>query len=175
MGARDPLADQASVSMELSHNLVHRGAIYLFADYDEDVDVATPKLWQIVTSTLYPHVPAITISTSGGGLFEIIEGCSFTTDGDEITPYNLNRSRTFTSLASKLYSDPTVLAGGTVLEPLLLVGGTTAPARVGATVQRDFEWVLNASTVYGLRFTPAANGTKISIQMLLYERSRGTP
>lgn len=174
--SRDALAPQAEVQMDLVHNLVHDGMVFVVSDYDADVDNASPKYWYILTAAgYYPHLK-IAVSVSASGVIELFEAGTETLDGTEITPVNLNRNSARTA-STKFFYDPTTTGDGNLLNREYIPGGDRLQTRVGAQARTESEWVFkgSAATNYFLKFTPDADDTKIAIEIEFYEKRQGTP
>ena len=94
-GAHDAEVDALGylATIEIEHHKVHEGNFYTATNYDDDVDIASPKYWHIIApnTTVRIHIK-IAIATDTAGLIELYENPTTSANGTEITSYNNDRN-----------------------------------------------------------------------------------
>jgi hypothetical protein len=150
------------------HGKLCMGRLYGVTDYDDDVDTAGPKYWHFTTASGVCTFISLEAAVSGAGLLQLFEGPTVDAAGTALTVFNKNRNSANLPTVLAKY-DTTFSADGTAIAQIYLGGGSTAPTRLGGT--HETSYALKANTHYALKFTPAANETKISMWAEFEERS----
>ena len=154
------------VTVDVAHAHIHEGEHYEANDYDDDVDIATPKWWLVYAAASgYSHLLPFAYATANG-LFEIFEGVEVSASGNQITPFNNNRNSSNTP-NTEVYADPTITASGVRLT-VAIIGTDKGPAKAGG-VSRESEIVLKSDTLYGFKFTAGSDNTGVTIGLAWYE------
>lgn len=157
------------ITISTEHDRIHDGNHFTCQDYDEDVDIATPKYWHFKTSaTLRDHL-VFSLRAVASGVVEFFEEPTLTDDGVGLTCQNNDRESTNTA-SSNVYENPTVSADGTRL--LVNVVGSNAgnaASREGGVTSRAREFILKKSTSYIVKFTTDDNDDQVSCCFEWYE------
>ena len=154
--------------IQIEHYEVHEGHYFTVTEYDEDVDIAVPKVWHIATpdTALRAHI-VFSISSDTAGLIELWEGATITNSGTGLTPRNNDRTSSDTT-TFKFWTGPTVTASGVLLQTDRI--GTYKPqTRVGGNLRQYAEFILAPNQSYLLKFTTDANDGKVTFNGEYYE------
>ena len=123
----------------------------------------------IVPPGVFPHFRHITVALDGGPFdIDFYEAPTVSANGTPVSAYNNNRN---SIVGSQLlvFSAPTILTVGTLLEPIL-IPGTKQSGSLGSDASN--EWILKQDTLYLIRITnnTASGGTsRAAINMFWYE------
>uniref|UniRef100_A0A6M3J5Y7 Uncharacterized protein n=1 Tax=viral metagenome TaxID=1070528 RepID=A0A6M3J5Y7_9ZZZZ len=118
-------------------------------------------------------------SIKAAGHVDLVEGPTWTTNtGTVIVPRNRLRSGGTSTLTEDKTATPAYTAGGVLLNPTGLAGGTTitlgygfASKTAGNQGSHDTEWVLKAATAYAIVLTADANSNGGFIELDWYEHT----
>lgn len=160
-------------NVDLSHAKNHEGLHFVVTDIDTSVDIATPKIYRILSPTFDSSAIAhliFQIETEPGALVEFFEAPTVTVAGTGLSEINMNRNSPNVAETS-ITSDPTVTANGTLLFSKRS-GTTTLGGKVGLELSHVNEFILDttpSSTVYQLRITPLVDATVVSVLFDWYE------
>lgn len=155
--------------LALEHHQVHEGDFYTFSDYDNNVQVASPKEWLITTpDTSIRFHCKINIDTDTGSLLEFYENPNVTW-ASGVVVVGSNNDRNSTNVCSVVCSaDPTIAVVGA---PLLQVSrvGAGREKKIGGVARERAEWILKQNEDYLVRITVDANGADVSFNLEGYE------
>jgi hypothetical protein len=159
------------VVIEYDHHQVHEGETWRWSTYVTSLNSGNNKDVRIVV----PVISAPIVAGAPHFRFEVIcdalsdvylyEGTTFTGNGTQRTPINLERNGSYT-VKMEIWEDPTVNVIGTQL-----FRGVTFAAKnnSGGIDQPGFEFVLKSNTSYNFRVTSGTNALKVLIRFLWYE------
>lgn len=162
--------NNAIVFMEWEHRSIHKGLAYNLNVYST-VTAGTPKYCQFKTGVGYIHLKQKTIVDGADILL-----CSFieaptVTNGSTVVP-NYNRNRNSSNISTMVvYSDPTGISGGTILEYDYLFGADNAlgGAQAASTPsEMSLEWVLKPNTSYIYKLENLGDGTATFLAKLMW-------
>lgn len=174
----DPLF-KAPLAIDIAHHEIHEGDMFVHNIYDEDaasghsvqVFLLTPA---VASPQKHMHLVA-SYEGSGEHLYEVTEGCTYSSGGTALTPTNRHRGSANTTSAQSAYtgsdkgSDLIVVTGGTTI-----FGSWTGQGKnTGGSSRDSEEWVLAPNTGYLFELESKAAGTLIELQVLWYEHSDG--
>ena len=164
------LINKAQVYMDWEHHAIHEGIAFNLNVYST-VAFGTPKYCQFKTGSKYVHLKEKTIVDGSDTLLcQFIEAPTVT-DGTTLVPtYNRNRNSSTTSVMV-IYSDPTNISGGTILEYDYIFGADNALG--GAQVSSpgafmNLEWVLKPNTTYIYKLENLGDGTATFLSKLMW-------
>ena len=159
----------AQVMVDIHHHHIHEGDHYIFTVFDDDVDVAAPKIVRVVAPDTGARIHLMVhITADGAFLWEFYENPTVLAAGNARVPWNSERNST-NATTMTAFEDSTTQApnnDGTLLTAGF--GGAHREAGASGTVE---EWVLKQGEEYIIKVTVAANDTQVSIMLELAEHS----
>jgi len=158
------------VNILSEHHKIHEGSHYTTVDYDNDVDIATPKYWHIKTpdTAVVPHF-VWRVKASLNGLVELFEAPTTSANGTALTSRNNDRNSSNTA-TTLFYYDPTVTGDGTRIDVDVIGSDGANPVGAdGGDMSRDMEWLLKRNTAYLIKFTAGTDNCRVSLHMSHYE------
>lgn len=153
-----------SVTMDWEHHAVHEGIAYDLNIYST-VTNGTPKYCQFKTGAGYIHLKQkVIVNGTDTLLCQFIEAPTVTDGTTTATVNNRNRNSANTTTMT-VYTNPTAVSGGTILEYDYLSGtNQSAAAPAGSTL----EWILKPNTSYVYKLENATAGTATFLSKLLW-------
>ena len=162
-------------SIEVDHAYIHDGK---FFESSIEFDLAAAAVGLIVIHTPvehYIHYRNEKVSCSADKLtIELYEAPTVTeVTGDEVIPYNHNRTTSVVSQSTVL-KNPTVTENGALILKTFLGGGTgTGSNRSGSETSSQSEWVLKRDTKYLIRVVNGSSANNlVQINPVWYEEGR---
>jgi len=147
------------------HKRVHQGEAFIASSKQTGLTDASSEVIRIKTGSNYTaHLRAAIRFGRGDIDVDIYEGATFSADGTEITPYNLNRASSL-SAETAIYVGPTVSTDGTLIqdawvEPTAAGQGNRPGDGSAFFGQSDNdEIILKKDTEYLLRITNNSGAT----------------
>jgi len=161
----DPLGYLVTLPPE--HYKVHDEKFFICSDYDDNVDIATPKKWLMTTpnSTTRFHVK-INVECDTGSLLELYENPTVSTTGTVLTAYNADRNSTSTTTMI-FYKDATTSASGTRLQVARV--GAGRDRRLGGVARERAEWILKQDEDYMIVVTVDSDNAEATVNIEGYE------
>ena len=143
-------------TIDQEHLKIHEGKGFLVSQRITIANVGgTYEFIGVVPALTFPHFRSLIVSSDGAPFdIDFYEGATYSAAGTLATANNLNRN---SSIIADLdvYSAPTLLTDGTLLEPIL-VSGTKQSGALGA--EGSVEWNLKPSETYLIRITNNTTG-----------------
>ncbi len=163
--------DNCLIQLENEHRKVHQGGLFQVNVYST-VTFGTPVYCQMKTGAKTVHLKQKTIDTDSADqiLCTFIEAPTLT-DGTTVVPIiNRNRNSANTSDIT-IYSDPTGISGGTIIDYNFIDGGGTGShTKTGTPAGTTIEWNLKPNTTYLHKLEGLNSGTvKFLAKLLFYE------
>jgi len=155
------------VDIPVEHYKVHEGEFFICSDYDDNVDIATPKKWLMTTpnSTTRFHIK-VNVECDTGSLLELYENPTISTTGTALTAYNADRNSTTTTTMT-FYKDATTSASGTRLQVARV--GAGRDRRLGGVARERAEWILKQDEDYLIVVTVDSDNAEVTINIEGYE------
>jgi hypothetical protein len=161
--------DNTLVGIDTVHHEIHEGNHYTVTVYDNDVDIAGPKIVRITTPNTSTRIHLTTfVSADGGFLFEFYENPTLNAAGAGLTEFNNDRNSSNTATATT-FEDTTTQApnnDGTLLDAGYSGGEKKRVS--GESGTRD-EFILKQDEDYLVKLTVDADNTKAVIVFKWYE------
>lgn len=154
------------VAIEIEHHKVHEGIFYTVSDYDNNVQVVTPKYWLIRTPANVNFHTKINIESDTGCLLEFFENPTINVDGVALPAYNNDRNSANVS-SLDYFRDPTVGADGTRIQVARV--GAGREKKLGGVARIAAEWILQPNQEYLVKVTVDANGADVTMNAEGYE------
>lgn len=157
------------VTMSREHHEIHAGEHYTAQDYDDEVDIGTPKYWLVVAPSAPDecHMTA-TIRSSKNGLVEIFGEPTISSNGTPVDVYNNNTTSSNTA-ATAFYADPTVTADGNRRCVNVMGTDSASPAGdSGGIGERNHEWIIQDG-YFLIKYTTQTNDNRVSLCIDFYE------
>lgn len=113
------------------------------------------------------------MSAGGDATLETFEAPTTSADGTPVTVINRNRTRTDITPLALAFDGPTITDPGTLLDTLVLAGGSGGNSQGGDAVF-ETEWIFAPNTDYLFRLTNIAGQTQIAhLHFNFYEDLNG--
>lgn len=161
----DPV-DRSLVQIDLPHHKIHEGKYWTASSFDDDVDIAAPSQWLVVTpDTGWIHM-FYELSTSAAGRFEFFENTTTADNGTTILLINNKRGYGESGLVA--FNETTIIAEGDLMQEGF-IGSGSGKKSIGAYNSRSVEVIMYPATYYMMRFIPEADNGKSSIVLNFYK------
>lgn len=159
------------VVVDSMHHMIHEGKAFLYPNYDNDIDIASPKYFRLVTGANKEVHLDFSCTLLAAGTLYLFETPTTTGNGNDRSSgiINLNR-RSSTTLELAVWEDPTVTVDGTQIG-LWWIGtaGGFANSSVGGSGSNRHEYILKASTVYSFKILTDADNNRSWLNFEWYE------
>lgn len=168
------IATKTLKTIDYAHHEIHDGSSFIYNDYDEDVDTASPKRYRITTpnTAAWAHL-VMEVTANAAGTLIFYEDPSINAAGSAGTVYNLNRNSSTANTTLVKYDTTTQAPNndGTVLWQDY-IGTTGKPnSSFGGSATTRVEFILKQNEDYILKFTPDADNTKLWVRFIWYEHT----
>lgn len=170
----------ALVTLNGDHHYIHSGKAYMVPRREASVAAAasinavltTPATSGDSTDKYIHYRPEVITSSASGVRIELYEG-STTTGGSAITPQQMNRNYTNTSVVTVVHG-ATISSAGTLLASVAIGSTGTPTQRSGGASGDTKEFVLKPGTKYSIVITNIGSGaTDIDYNLFWYEEDYG--
>jgi len=156
------------VTIDLAHAKIHDGLLF-HTPFSVSVGTGTVASVLISAPATGVYHLAFHIDASNSGTWAFSEAPN-ASGGSALVSFNKNRTSANTSTLTHTHT-PTYVSSGTVLTSGAIgTSGLGVSDSGGGANERD-EWILNASTLYLIRFTALNAGTTVVIKTSAYRQS----
>ena len=142
---------------DFAHAEIHNGNVF----HVEKTGTVTTTATVMITTAATPEIHIqITLNADDAGKVELFEAPA-ATGGTPITPINANRKSAVVSGLAASTHTPTITTTGSVLETIFTGAAGFPSGGSGSGEVLGTTWILDASTKYLIRYTPATTANSI--------------
>lgn len=159
------------VVVDAFHHLIHEGKAFVYPNYDNDIDIASPKYFRIVTGANKEVHFDFSCTLLAAGTISLAESPTTSGNGTNVSAaiINLNRRSSNTPEVT-IFEDPTVTGQGIQIG-LWRIGtaGGFANSSVGGQGSNRQEYILKPNTVYLFKILTTADNNQSWLEFRWYE------
>lgn len=162
-------------TVSLEHCAIHAGMHFTTQDYDNDVDIASPKYWIIsTTQTAKESHLVVRMSATMNGTFEVFVSSYYNTPGTLLNTF-CNKYLLKGLNGLKIFSDGNGFSesdSNRVLANVIGTDGTNPLGAAGGIAERDNEFIVEyskSSNYLVLKYTALTNNNRVSCCVEHYE------